>query len=150
MDFPSVFIWTNGTKKWTIRQRGCCVGRLYFVNPSAGERYFLCKLLTKVKGDVSFEALRTVNNIVHDTFKSACIALNLYDSDDEWNVCLEKAVGMQTGAQLRFLFVTILAFGVPSELRMLWHKYKEHICNDCKATLQHRGVVEPSIEQIES
>jgi len=37
MDFPSVFTWTNGTKKWTIRQRGCCVGRLYFVSPSAGD-----------------------------------------------------------------------------------------------------------------
>jgi hypothetical protein len=72
-------------------------------------------LLTKVKGVVSFEALRTVNNVVHDTFKSACIALGLYDSDDEWNACLEKAVGMQIGAQLRSLFVTILAFGVPGE-----------------------------------
>ncbi len=98
MDFPSVFTWTNGTKKWTIRQRGCCVGRLYFVSPFASERYFLRTLLTKVKGVVSFEALRTVNDVVHDTFKSACIALGLYDSDDEWNACLEEAVGMQTGA----------------------------------------------------
>ncbi len=72
-------------------------------------------MLTKVKGVVSFEALRTVNNVVHDTFKSACIALGLYDFDDEWNACLEKAVGMQIGAQLRSLFVTILAFGVPGE-----------------------------------
>jgi hypothetical protein len=71
MDFPSMFTWTNGTKKWTIRHRGCCVGRLYFVNPSAGERYFLRTLLTKVKGAVSFEALHTVNNVVHGTFKSA-------------------------------------------------------------------------------
>jgi hypothetical protein len=46
--------------------------------------------------------------------------------------------------------VTILTFGIPSELRMLWDKYKEHICDDCKVTLQHRGVVEPSIEKIES
>jgi hypothetical protein len=46
--------------------------------------------------------------------------------------------------------VTILAFGVPSEPRMLWDKYKEHICDDYKATLQHRGIVEPSFEQIES
>jgi hypothetical protein len=150
MDFPFVFTWTNGTKKWTIRQRGCCVGRLYFVSPSAGERYFLCTLLMKVKGVVSFEALRTVNNVVHDTFKSMCIMLGLYDSDDEWNACLEEAVGMQTGVQLWSLFVTILAFGVPGELRMLWDKYKEHICDDCKIALQHRGVVEPSIEQIES
>jgi len=63
---------------------------------------------------------------------------------------LEEEVGMQTGAQLRSLFVTILAFGVPSELRMLWENYKEHICDDCKVALQRRGIVEPSIEQIES
>jgi hypothetical protein len=150
MDFPSVFTWTNGTKKWTIWQKGCCFGRLYFINPSVGERYFLRTLLTKVKGVVSFEAFCTVNNVVHDTFKSACIALGLYDSDDEWNACLEKAVGMQIGAQLRSLFVTILAFGVPGEPRMVWDKYKEPICDDCKATLQRRGIVEPSFEQIES
>jgi hypothetical protein len=150
MDFPSVFTWTNGTKKWTIQQRGYCVGRLYFVNPSAGERYFLRTLLTKVKGAVSFEALCTVNNVVHDTFKLACIALGLYDSDDEWNACLEEVVGMQIGAQLWSLFVTILAFGILGELRLLWDKYKEHICDDCKATLQRRGIVEPSFEQIES
>ncbi len=150
MDFPSMFTWTNGTKKWTIRQRRCCVGRLYFVSLSIGERYFLRTLLTKVKGVVSFEALHTINGVIHDTFKSTCIALGLYDSDDEWNACLEEAIGMRTGAQLRSLFVTILAFGVPSEPCMLWDKYKEHICDDCKVALQRRSIVEPSIKQIES
>jgi hypothetical protein len=33
---------------------------------------------------------------------------------------------------------------------MLWDKYKEHICDDYKATLQCCGIVEPSFEQIES
>jgi hypothetical protein len=150
MDFPFVFTWTNGTKKWTIRPRGCCVGRFYFVNPSVGECYFLRTLLMKVKGAVSFEALRLVNNVVHDTFKSACIAFGLYDSDDEWNACLEEAIGMQIGAQLRSLFVTILAFGVPGEPHMLWDKYKEHICDDCKATLQRCSIMESSFEQIDS
>jgi hypothetical protein len=83
---------------------------------------FLCTLLTKVKGAISCEVLRTVNDVVHDTFKSVCIALGLYDSDDEWNACLEEVVNMQIGPQLRSLFVTILAFGVPSEPRMLWDK----------------------------
>ncbi len=92
-------------------------------------------MLTKVKGAVSFEALRIVNGVVHDTFKSTCIALGLYDSNDEWNACLEETVSMQIGAQLRFLFVTILAPGVPGEPCMLWDKYKEHICDDCKAAL---------------
>jgi hypothetical protein len=45
----------------------------------------------KVKGVISFEALRIVNGVIHDTFKSGCIALGLYDSDDEWNACLEEA-----------------------------------------------------------
>jgi hypothetical protein len=52
----------------------------------------------KVKGVISFEALRIVNNVVHDAFKSMCIALGLYDSDDEWNACLKEVVGMQIGA----------------------------------------------------
>jgi ATP-dependent DNA helicase PIF1 len=46
--------------------------------------------------------------------------------------------------------MTILAFGVPSEPCMLWDKYKEHICDDYKVPLQRCGIVEPSIEQIES
>ncbi len=79
-------------------ERVCCVERLYFVSPSVGERYFLHTLLMKVKGDVPFEALLTVNGVVHDTFKSACIALGLYDSDDEWNAYLDEAIDMQTGA----------------------------------------------------
>jgi hypothetical protein len=63
---------------------------------------------------------------------------------------LEEAIGMRIGAQLRSLFVTILAFSVPSEPCMLWDKYKEHICDDYKVALQHHGIVESSIEQIES
>jgi hypothetical protein len=72
-------------------------------------------LLTKVKGAVSFEALRTINGVVHDTFKSACIALGLYDSDDEWNACLEEAVSMRIGVQ----FMTFL--------RHLGHRFLENI-----------------------
>jgi hypothetical protein len=55
-------------------------------------------LLTKVKGVVSFEFFRTINGVVHDTFKLACIALGLYGLDGEWNACLEEVVVMQTGA----------------------------------------------------
>ncbi len=101
----------------------------------AHEHYFLCTLLMKVKGVVSFEAFRTVNDVVHDTFKSACIALGLYDSNDQWNAYLEEVVGMQTGAQLSSFFVTILAFGVPGEPRMLWDKYKEHICDELQSNI---------------
>jgi hypothetical protein len=57
---------------------------------------------------------------------------------------------MQTSAQLQSLVVTILAFGVLGEPRMLWDKYKKHICDDYKVALQCRSIVELSIEQIET
>ncbi len=68
--------------------------------------------------------------------------LGLYDLDDEWNACLEEVVGMQRSVRLRSMFVTILAFGVLGELRMLWDKYK--------VALQRCDIMESSIEQIES
>jgi hypothetical protein len=52
----------------------------------------------KVKGVISFEVFRTLNGVVHDTFKLVCIVFGLYDSDDEWNAYLEEVVGMQIGA----------------------------------------------------
>jgi hypothetical protein len=54
LDFPSRFVWNASTKRWTVRKRGMCIGRLYFVSPKAGERYFLRVLLTTVKGATSF------------------------------------------------------------------------------------------------
>jgi len=139
-----------GRKNGPSGREGAVSGAFISLMLPLANPIFLRTLLTKVKGAVSFEVLRTINGVVHDTFKSACIALGLYDSDDEWNACLGEVVVMQTCGQLWSLFVTILAFGVPGEPRMLWDKYKEHICDDCKVALQRRGIVEPSIEQIES
>lgn len=45
------------------------IGRLYFVHPSTGERYFLRMLLMIVKGAQSYEDIRTFQNVVHSTFK---------------------------------------------------------------------------------
>jgi len=70
--------------------------------------------------------------------QGGCIALGLYDSDDEWNAYSEEAVNMKIGAQLRSLFVTILAFGVPGEPCMLWDKYKSTFAMTAR---QHYNVV---------
>jgi hypothetical protein len=88
-DFPSSFTWNKSTKVWSPRKaRFGCVGRLYFVSPQAGERFFLRTLLTKVKGATSFESLRTFQGVIHDTFLAACVARGLYEDDNEWEFCL--------------------------------------------------------------
>eukprot|EP00775_Hariotina_reticulata_P000896 gene896-1219_t len=70
-DFPSRFRWDASAKVWKerVRQVGRPpVGRMYFVQPTAGERYYLRMLLCHVPGAKGFEHLRTVNDVEHTTF----------------------------------------------------------------------------------
>jgi hypothetical protein len=48
-EFPQKFTWTAAKKIWKPRQRGFAIGRMYYVNPTAGERFYLRTLLTVVK-----------------------------------------------------------------------------------------------------
>jgi hypothetical protein len=91
-DFPVNHVWKIREKVWSARQRGeKAVGRMYFVHPTAGERFFLCLLLTVVLGMTSFEHLWTVDNTEHLTFQAACRALGLLQDDAEWDTCMREA-----------------------------------------------------------
>ena len=82
----------------STRKRDTSIGCMYFVGPSGGERFFLRTLLTVVKGARSYEDLRSVDGNVYETFKDACVAHGLYESDDEWHQCLTEASVMQIGS----------------------------------------------------
>jgi hypothetical protein len=66
-----------------MRKRGFAISRIYYAHPTSGERYYLWMLLNYVKGATSYEDLRTVDGIKHDTFKDACIAMSLFVDDNE-------------------------------------------------------------------
>ena len=59
------------------------IRRLYMVQLSEGERYYLRTLLTHVKGSTSFNDLKTVNGYVCRTFKETCIHLLLLQDDNK-------------------------------------------------------------------
>lgn len=124
---------------WSQRQKGFALGRIYFASPSAGERFYLRTLLTAVKGPRSFEDLRTVNGVIHPTFRDACLARGLLENDGEWRRCLLDASFMQVGSRLRQLFATILLFGSPSQPEILWQDYRQHVCDDLHYQLHSLG-----------
>jgi PIF1-like helicase len=99
-------------------------------------------LLTIVRGATSFESLRTVNGVQHDTFQGACVALGLLEDDGEWIQCLTEASTMQTGTTLRHLFCTILLHNSPSQPDVLWNRFKAHICDDLHYHLHRLGIRE--------
>ena len=149
-EFPQFFVWKSGEKRWSPRQQGRAIGRMYFASPNEGERFYLRLLLTVVKGPQSYEWLRTVNGVLHPSFKAACIAIGLLEDDNEWIQCLTEAAVMKTGAQLRSLFSVILMQCSPKSPDALWNQFWVHICDDLShkiGTLYH--ICNPSDSQVE-
>ncbi|KAG5610802.1 hypothetical protein H5410_022083 [Solanum commersonii] len=69
------------------------IGRIFFVPPGSGEQYYLRLLLNAVKGPTSYEEIRRINDIDHETFRDACYALGLLDDDKEY-VMLSRSKSM--------------------------------------------------------
>jgi hypothetical protein len=113
---------------------------MYFVPPTAGERFYLRTLLTVVKGAVSYEDLRTYNGTVYHNFEESCRAQGLLEDDGEWRICLEEAAEMQTGTRLRHLFATLLLFCEPSGPAQLWADFRTQICEDLRPRIREFGI----------
>jgi len=65
---------------------------MYFVPPNSNDEWFyLQTLLAVVKGQKSYEGLRTFSNVVYPMFHEACIAQGLLADDGEWRQCLMEA-----------------------------------------------------------
>jgi hypothetical protein len=126
-------VWNKTSKKWTPRQRGSKIGRVYYVHPASGERYYLRMLLNVVCGATSFEDLHTVDGRVCATFKKACQAKGLLENDQEWAQALEEASHWATGRQLRDLFASMLLFNQVINPRELWHRFVDDLSNDLQA-----------------
>src|SRR6267143_100262 len=144
LDFPHLFVWDKKARKWKTRSQYDVIGRMYFVHPSAGERYYLRLLLINVKGAESWQDLRKLDGIVHSTFKAACLARGLLEDDGEWKTYLEDAGNMHTGYQLCCLFVTILLHCHPSLPHVLWDLYRVKICDDLLHILTVNGHQNPT------
>lgn len=161
-EFPEHFVWNSprGPKRWEIRcseihrlqlqQHGessgmpAAIGRMYFVSPSAGERFYLRTLLTVVKGPTSFENLRHFQGVLYPSFRDACLARGLLEDDGEWRACLQEAAIMQTGTRLRHLFATLLLFCHPTQPEHLWNDFRHFICDDLHHRLVLSGRNDPS------
>ena len=148
-EFPQHFTWKPDVKSWAIRKKDSAIGRMFFVPPTAGERFYLRTLLTVVKGTTSFNDLRRYDtDQPYPTFHAACVARGLLEDDGEWNQCLAEASLVQTGTRLRHLFTTILLFCSPSQPDRLWMEHRQHICDDLSFRLRTLGITNASDDDV--
>ncbi len=137
-DFPRIATWIKKEKQWAFRTRTLGllpIGRMYFVQPSGGERYFLHLLLHHVAGAMSFEDLAYTNmHLQHPTqqasFKEACQQRGLLQDNGEWAQCMEEAASMASASCLKALFAALLVFNVVTNPLALRERFKEDMAED--------------------
>ena len=122
-DIPYNYVYVRN--KWQQRQRGGnnVVARMYTVGIKDEERFYLRMLLLHVKGATSFQFLRTVDDVVYNTFKEAAFHRHLLDSDEEWDRCLQESATYQMPNQMRQTFAYICCFCMPTNAFELWNKH---------------------------
>jgi hypothetical protein len=134
-DFPEHFVRKQKNKCWEPRKRSFAIGRIPYCSPTCGDRYYLRLLLVNVPGAKSFEHIKTVNGHECETFKQACLELDLIEDDQEWTRCFDEALIFSSGSSLRGLFVTALTFGELVDPVALWIQYRNSICDDLSREL---------------
>ncbi|XP_021729322.1 uncharacterized protein LOC110696338 [Chenopodium quinoa] len=130
-EFCEHYTWHQGDKKWKKRvQNRISVGRLAFVFPAEGERFFLRLLLLNVRSPTSFEDLRTVDGCLYSTFQEAALKRGLIEDDDTANSTMAEACETHMPAALRRLFATVLMFCQPRDPATLWNTYYPFLAED--------------------
>ena len=127
LKYPDVvdhYRWDAPNYQWVLRTNNAnTIGRrLYGVHPAAGERFFLRILLNKVPGPTYFDDLKTCKDVVHPTFRDACVARGLLESAEEWIRCLKEANVYQMPQALRGLFATLLVDCQLTGASVLWER----------------------------
>ncbi|XP_047087140.1 uncharacterized protein LOC124698742 [Lolium rigidum] len=144
-NFPTEWNWQATEKIWKRKPTkrtptaATKIGRVYYVHPSAGERFYLRMLLMVVQGASSYQDLRTFNTITYETFKEACAARGLLGDDTEWYTAFDEALVWATSRQLRHLFVTIILFCSVDDERAFYNKYYSYLTDDIQ--LRYRGLL---------
>ncbi|KAK9723988.1 hypothetical protein RND81_05G039400 [Saponaria officinalis] len=130
-DFTELYRWDTSKKKLLRRKKKLIVvGRLAFVAPAEGGRYFLRLLLLHVRGPRSFEDLMTFDGYRCTTFQEAALKHRLLEEDDVVEMCLKEASEVQMPFAVRRLFATLLVFFQPSNPLYLWTDYYNHLSED--------------------
>ena len=60
---------------------------------------------------------------MYDTFRDACKARGLLESDNEWKMLFDEAIISASSYQLRQLFVTVVMFCPVGNVRALFDTY---------------------------
>ncbi|XP_050876133.1 uncharacterized protein LOC127079808 [Lathyrus oleraceus] len=130
-EIPKHYCWNKRGMEWHRRRSTRkVIGRIYTVSPSEGDKFYLRLLLSHVTGPTSWEYLLTNNGMTFSTFKKSAEDRGFLETDHSIRDCLVEATSLRMPYALRRLFVTILIFCEPTDVRGLWNEFFTHMVED--------------------
>ena len=98
--------------------------------------WFHLHLLLHVPGATGYDDLKTVNGVVHNTFKEASVARGLIAYIRLWVDLIREAIASQMPRQMRRMFAYMLVFCKGNDLVQIWEEFCDSFCED----YTHRGL----------
>ncbi|XP_070007658.1 uncharacterized protein [Nicotiana sylvestris] len=129
-EFPEHFVWSATEKMWTRRKKQRAIGRVVTCHPTEGEQYYLRMLLMNIRGPKSYRDLLTVNGERCSSFRESAKKRGLLQSDNSLTECMSETARYQMPYSWRRLFVILLVYCNPTNLRKLWEQFEEHMLED--------------------
>ncbi|XP_058742091.1 uncharacterized protein LOC131614535 [Vicia villosa] len=120
--FVSRFVYEKKSRTWKPRKKGFTIGRLIWVPPTTGELFYLRLMLTVVKGPLTYEEIRKVDDTQFDTFRDACFAMGFLEDDREYIGAIREASEWGSGHFLRKLFVVMLLSSAVNRPAHVWNE----------------------------
>ena len=102
-------------------------------------------MLNHVKGATSYENLRTWRGVTYATFRQACEAMGLVESDKSLDYCLRESAEFRMPYSLRRLFATIMVFCECTNIRCLWDNHLDSMSEDFRRTCDNSSIVEQMV-----
>jgi len=88
--FVTRYVYNKNLRCWKPRTKGNTIGRLMWVPLAISELFYLKRMLTIIKGPISYINLRTIENITYPTFREACEASEFLADDTEYVEAIKK------------------------------------------------------------
>ncbi|CAM9593390.1 unnamed protein product, partial [Ectocarpus fasciculatus] len=123
-----------------------CVCRVNFLKPDAGDIWYLRLLLHHI-ASTSWEHIRTVHGVLHDSHQSAAQALGLVADAEEYDLTFREAINFSTPRELRSLLVTLIIAGAPA--RDLWDTHKDLLMTDYMCRMSTSSATDSALRQLD-
>jgi len=107
------------------------IGRIGIISPKDTEQYHFKLILNRRKGAISFEDLRTYDNVTYKTYKETAYAMELVKDDEQIFKMFEEACVIMLPNQLRKYFVNFLLTENISG-NNIWEKFRSKFGEDFK------------------